>query len=555
MSLPSTLRSLRHAGRLFILAHALFASACQSAECASGQVAVDGRCVEPACETPCSTHEFCDVGVASAECRCLPGFDGTPCAFAGLIADPGFQQQVNTGAWVDARANGATVLPLEPGERDLGEGRLDATVLCSAGGLQQVVEMPPYGADEQFVVDVTYTATGVHGLAIGFDRAWKRLPPTDAQGRTERYCLGEGAYGDAPGGGPVDVQISASERLADCLGPTPAGEIHVDYFNLEMADPGECPAPGRVVNGGASLNGDDWRFLVEGDVEAGLEAGVGDEASSGARLFRAADAVGRATMSTRISVPLPGPDGPPALGFWWRGTAEHRFEVELGTLNNIDDRGRQVDTLVGTGGSRRIYCLPPWTHGGVFDLSFSIDEAVSSDPVTLIADEVVVTPDPDCTGDDLLDPGFEATDSRWFGASLRAISAAVFMQRSDALARTGAGFLDLTYWTSDAAPAMETYVLVPDGVEGAGPAVTFFSRSPSAPSNDVQWVLGRSEQVTGDVRTSDAWLPNEACLPPEWAGRWFRFQVRVEPGAGAIEQERVYLDDFALGTSASCPTP
>lgn len=562
---------------LLIVALAFVAGACQSAECADGLNLQDGRCADPdgTCGT-CGTHEFCDTSVFPNACRCAPGYEGDPCTFTGLIVDPGFGglEDPNTGDpyWRDEGDKGATVLPFAQGDRDLGEGALDNSVInsviCNAGSLKQAVEMPGYDIAEPFVVEVNYTAEGVHGLAVGFNRSWKRLAATDSSWRNETFCLGEGGYGEAPTS-QVDVRLSASERLADCLvGLGGAGRIRVDTFEIRPAGATECPEPGMVVNGTAELGGKEWLFLTDGDVEAleaGLDADAGSLGTGGARLFRDAGVVGSATMSTRLSVPLAGSTSFPALVFWWRGTTRQLFEVELGTLINLDDRGRQVDTLVGTidtqvddnAGVNHIYCLPPWTHGSVLDLSFSLPEGVSAEPVELVVDDVAITSDNACGNDeDLLDPGFESAPNRWPGASLGSADEALFMQRDSALARGGNGLLELTYWTSNAESDMETYVLIPQSDGDRGPAVTFHSRSSTPPSTDVQWVLGRSEVTLGDVQTEENWHANEACLPPQWAGRWFRFQVRVGPppvSGGPIEQERIYLDDFSLGTSADCP--
>jgi hypothetical protein len=223
----------------------------------------------------------------------------------------------------------------------------------------------------------------------------------------------------------------------------------------------------------------------------------------------------------------------------------------------MDDPGRNVETLVGTNAERNyIYCLPPWTHGSVVDLSFSLTGDEASDAEELVVDDVAIVSDPDCGIDpELLDPGFEAAPNRWLGSSLGSAYEDVVMQEDEALARSGTGALELTYWNSAASLTVDRYVLVPKVEEGRGPAVTFYSRSPTAPSTPVQWIVGRDEFL-GSVSTSSDWTLNEACLPPQWAGRWFRLRVaagpREEIGA-PIAQELVFLDDFSLTTSSACP--
>ena len=553
---------------------AFTAGACRSAQCADGLEPYEGRCTERSCGT-CGTHELCDTSASPAECRCAPGYGGDPCTFTGLILDPGFRglEDPNTGDpfWFDEGGKGADVDVLAPGDRDRGEGALDIdeSVIRNAGTLTQIVEMPSYDLAEPLLVEVHYKAECVDGLAVGFNRSWKRLPPTGSSWTPETFCLGEGGYGEAPNGGPVHVRLSASELLADCEDELSKPVLRIDQFTIRPADAVECPEPGTVLNGAADVGSSEWRKLVDGDVEAGLVAGVGREggSGSGARLYREAGATGRATISTQISVPLPASVTSPALAFWWRGTTGKLFEVEMGTLVSLEDRGRQVDTLIGTVntevpgdvGENYVYCLPPWTHGSVLDLSFSLPEDVTAEPVELVVDAVTIIPDEeDCGSDEgLLDPGFDSAPNRWFGASLGSNSELVLVQEQGGRAGAGDGVLELAYWTSDAETAMETYVLVPEPKGGEGPAVTFYSRSPAPPSTELKWRVGLSGLPTGAVQTSVDWeLNEEACLPAQWAGRWFRFQVgvgRPPASGGPIEQESIFLDDFSLGTSASCP--
>ncbi|MFZ1862660.1 MAG: hypothetical protein WAU39_00440 [Polyangiales bacterium] len=546
----------------------LVGAGCESAVCEEGFIQIGGRCIDPNapgdCGGPCGTHEFCDATTIPNVCKCLPGYSGNPCTWSGVIEDPGFQVELGPSSpWQPTRGT-PNVLPLAPEERgsgeavlDLGEAAFDSSVICSAGTLTQQLEMPSYDLAEPLVVEVTYLAQGVHGVAVGFDRAWKRLAPTGTTYRKGTFCAGEAAYGKAWNGSPVTLALSVSERLPDCLGDEPGGDIRIDRITMIPATTAECPAPGEVVNGTARVSEGGWQFTIEGDAAGGLESGVGREGTSGARLSREAGATGRAAMTARLSVPLPSSLASPALVFWWRGSAERLFQATIGTFAGIDDSGRDVETLVGTNaGQNNIYCLPPWTHGSVLDLSFSLAEDEPTDAEELVVDDVGIVSDPDCGNDsDLLDPGFESAPNRWLGSSLGSVNENVVMRQDGALARSGTGTLDLTYWNSGAKLTAERHVLVAEAENGRGPAVRFYSRSPTAPSIPVQWIVGRNELV-GDVGTSGDWMLNEACLPPEWAGRWFRFRVRVGPNEGIgvpITQERVFLDDFSLTTSSACP--
>jgi hypothetical protein len=539
----------------------LLASACQSARCADGIATVDGTCVPDGglCD-PCGDHQYCEATVVPNECRCVPGYEGDPCQFTGLILNPDFDKREEPLYW-DEGDLGAVIEPIAPGSKEgkLGVASLPNYAICDAASLTQVVKMPSYAtAQRHHVMELIYHANGVHGLAVGFDRAWRRLPATGSgwseQEPPPSFCLGEGAYGRAPEGSDVAVRISASERQEDCVvGTMPGGSIRVDRVWIRQAAEGECIDFGEVRNGEVLPDGGGWRFTKDAGIEGKIEPGKGVEGASGAWLFRDADVNDGATMTTEISVPLPKPDEPPALRFWWKGSSQQRFQVELGTMVGGSDRGRQVATLVGSNaGLYHIYCLPPWTHGSVLDLSFSLTDDDTTEATELSVDNLEITFDPECGSNSaILDPEFEYAPNRPFGASVGSAEETVTLIEYE-----GDGALQLGYETSAADLGIETYVLVPESDEQGGPVVTFLSKAPSEPSLPAQWILGRSEVERDVVRTQTRWQDNEVCLPPEWADRWFRVQVRVASGASegsTIDRELLLFDDFSVGTSSACP--
>jgi hypothetical protein len=136
------------------------------------------------------------------------------------------------------------------------------------------------------------------------------------------------------------------------------------------------------------------------------------------------------------------------------------------------------------------------------------------------------------------------------------------MKPEPALARNGNGVLELSYRSGShqagqgAVLSMETYVLVPSADDTGGPAVALHANTPVEPLATVEWLLGREERCKGDLR-GGGWKRTEICLPPEWSGRWYRLQVKVEPSdePGVSEESfRILLDDLELLTSASCPS-
>jgi len=415
--------------------------------------------------------------------------------------------------------------------------------------------MPNYDTAEPLVAEIVYRANGVHGVAVGFDRAWTRLPPTGGLWASAVFCLGDAAYAENALGGPVTLRISASERLDDCL-DQPAGSIRIDSFGIRpLLESETCPAPGEALNPTASSAGGEWSFVEEGAATGQFEPGKGNE-SSGATLRLAAGATGRASTTVRISVPVPSTLPSPALAFWWKGASGRLFAVDIGTFGGLGDRGRPVETLVGTNaGLPRLYCLPPWTHGSVLDLTFSLVDDGTIEATELAIDDIAIrTADACGSAADLLDPGFESAPIRWMGSQLGSSNEQVIMQ-DDSMRRTGDGALELTYWTSGADLSMESYVLVPQAVGDDGPAAIFHSKVPPAPSADVRWLLGKGEAVQSDLEATGNWTENLVCLPPAWSGRWFRLKVQVGPPSEAgmpIVQERIFLDDFELTTSADC---
>lgn len=539
---------------------------CQSSTCAAGLFEVNGTCADqPDCGT-CGARQVCDGSQLPYTCKCAPGYAGDSCEWIGVVSDERFQRLEDEDGeryWVDEGGKGAAVLLSTDGPNGGGEGSLLPSVACNAGALSQMVVMPPYELAGALVAEVTYQAQNVGGFAIGFNRAWKYLPATSDGWSTARFCLGEAAYGDLPGGGPVKVQLSAAEQGPDCFTEDPQGSIRIDRFVIEPARPEEsCPEPGSVLNGDAQLSQDGWRFTTQGDAEAELMENEGRDGTDGVRLFRATDATGLAAATTKVSVPMAAPDTlpAPALRFWWRGTSQHVFPVEIGTFVGIGEARRSVESLLGiNAGDYYTYCLPPWTHGNVVDLSFSLSNEDRVETELVVDDVEVIVLDECSDSRDLLDPSFEAAPKRWMGSYMfGSRNQAVTMWSDSALSNTGEGVLELSYWTSEAHMWVENFVFVPPSVEAGGPQLVFYSKVPSEPQTKVEWVLGgvAVEGSRGPLETGGGWRPSAVCLPPEWSNRWYRFQIRIEPspGAGDVEQtKKVFLDDFGLTTSPDCP--
>jgi hypothetical protein len=427
--------------------------------------------------------------------------------------------------------------------------------------LSQTVDMPPLESAQPLVAVVTYKAVEAHGIAVGFNRAWKTFPIPSGDWQTERFCLGEAAYGS-----DVVVRLGSSEKTGDCKLVDPMeATIKIDRLDIVVDDRGECPLPGEVTNGDANREEAGWRFeVLSEDADADFVEGVGREASSGARLLAPGGSLADpSAMTTTVSVPLPSTMPSPALRFWWKGKSGVFFQTELGTFAGLTAaQGRTLGTLVGAGAEQSsIYCLPPWTHGSVVDLSFQISGPGPAEETELVVDALEVVSEPAC-GDsaDVLDPGFESAPTRRTGVSLFGAQEQRFqMVRDGGRAQEGEGFLELKYWTTGASLVFDTWFYVPAPDEQGGPEVTFYSNVPGTPGVDARWVVGQVAEREGVLPRGGGWQLNEAaCLPPRWADRWYRFQIWVDPGIGPASlidpPKSILIDSFEVKTSSKCPS-
>lgn len=550
-----------------VLALACAGIGCTSARCGQGLVEIEGRCVDdgpvpcvPACDP--EAHESCDDGSTPSVCKCATGYSGEPCLWTNtIIDDPGFGKDITESDWV--RESGAGVVQFADGHVDPGEASLPASAVCKAGGLSQVIRMPTRAVSEPLVVEITYHARDVGGVAVGFDAAWKELPVTDGvwTPTPATFCLGEAAYGNDANGGEVKLLLSASEEDDDCF-MEQAGEIRVDRVDIKPVPDGFiCPEPGTVINGEADDKGGGWALNGEGTASAALEPGFGATgvSDSAVRLFRPAGTPHRASAATRLSVPLPTTDEAPALRFWWDGSSGQLFPASLGTAGAFGETGRSLDTLVGFGFNQTdLYCLPPWTYGSVVDLSFALPQQ-GTEEVSLLVDNVEILMRPECNQtSDILDPRFDSAPNRWPGIYLSGSAEPQAIMQSEGeleRARSPVGVMELRYSPDDSEIKFEHFVLVPEPVGDDAPVVVFWSDVPAVPDTPVEWVLGRQGVERGALLSGGNWLCNEVPLPVEWAGRWYRLQIRVGPAdtpPPTIESKSIFLDDFELTTASAC---
>ncbi|MEM7135824.1 MAG: hypothetical protein AAF500_04550 [Myxococcota bacterium] len=587
------------------LALALPLGGCRTSACGGGFLEVDRRCFDPKadCDVVCGVHEVCDITTTPNECNCAAGFAGDPCAWIGVVADPEFRGTPDADggeAWV---AQGGEVNPdadANPGGGQ-GEAELFQPEICDGGSLMQEIQMPAYAAGGPLIAEVVYRAAFVDGLAVGFGDSWVRLPATGQDFETRRFCLGEAAYWrpqaseptlPAPVGGRVALRLSASGRLNNvCSLPDgELSEIRIDAIDIRPPEAGEeCPGPadppttGGTINGDAEPNGRGWRFECSPEPCAAGEFVTVNTFNDGvrtvARIARDQASSGVQRLTTRVSVPLPTESLQPALAFWWTGSRDELFRVEIGTFDGFGEdgeprRARPLATLIGGGGGQSpVYCLPPWTHGSVIDLSFELPSE-AQDPVELLIDDLQVVHDADCVPVGESTEGFEAAPTQWAGSSLVAVDQRVNALPLPALAFEGNGVLELSYDASaadgavDPGLAIQAYVMAPEPDENGGPAVEFYANPQLEPGALARWSTGTNCLTPaggqcacrGEVEDEEAstFERTEICLPSAWAGRWYRLDVRVEPSGEALApgaRSRLFLDNIRVTTSPNCACP
>ncbi|MGB5701713.1 MAG: hypothetical protein WBM48_02755 [Polyangiales bacterium] len=552
-----------------LLLLSLLAGCADASSCGEGLELRGDRCI-PVCVDVCGEHQECVVGEIQAQCECVSGYAGDPCTWTGGLRDPQF---TDPSAWADA-PNSAAVLPLESGLSGPGIASFTSEIVCTSGAVAQVVEMPSYADAEPFVIEVDYQSEDVIGVDVGYNRAFRRLGNQVPGGGwwPYRFCVGEAGYG-----GDVKFQVAAFERLPDCL-IAPIGTIKVDRFEILVANEGECPTPGSVLNGQANVGEGGWEFDAPGSSEGGLREGKGEAGTSAAWVHKPAGSEDRAAMYTSVSVPLPDEDNPsPALRFWWSGKPNWSYWVNIGTYPGREVTIRPLDVLIGDGTPQvHTYCLPPWTHGNVVDLSFTTGGGRFPDEAELAVDNVEIISDPKCgVSQDLLDPSFDAAPNRrpgvWKRLEDEQVSTVNIIDDPTRARPPGSGALELVYGSNHAWLDANTYVWVPPSEGERGPQLVYHSNTPASPGLGVFWALGSATlpnapcegefcpttPLTSQLPRGGDWRRNTVCLPPEWAERWYLFWVAIRPSVEPLEvydpPRAVLLDDFEVRTSEECP--
>ncbi|MGB8331682.1 MAG: hypothetical protein WCE62_16260 [Polyangiales bacterium] len=322
----------------------------------------------------------------------------------------------------------------------------------------------------------------------------------------------------------------------------------------------------------------------EGATSGGVVAGVGNDGSGGARIYKPGGGTNLAAMWTTVSVPRSDTLPSPALRFTARGISTKRFLAGLGTFPGLRIATRPLDTFVATDSPVVYkYCLPPRTFGNILELYFAMQPELRPEPAAneaeLVVDDLEVISDPSCGESlDILDPSFDSAPNRWPGVRI--------VEPSDTPTGTdqvgiiddpnrarppGRGALEVSYASSQAFIDVETWVWVPPPDERGRPMLTFYADVPGDPGVELRWAFFGAlspnfECVEGEScvkQPNAALLPgggwrryDEICLPPEWAERWFQVRLAIRPSEGPLEifdpPRSVLFDDFEVTTDPRC---
>lgn len=510
---------------------------------------VDADCPDP--------HATCIDGGTTRTCTCVAGYSPTDgsCAWTGVVANSSFDSL--TG-WDVAGPVAIDPTLTDPYlAMDVGEAVVTETPGCpKVPGVHQTVTMPRRERAEPLVIQSTYgfglnsghnfdTGRLEHGIA----GAWNATPFAYSRFEHARTCLGEKAYASATSlglGEPRPFTATVDED-GQCF---PQDEtFSIAALDIVPALPDECSPVGTIVNGDAEGSGG-WTFQPPpAGCIAGYVEGVGLNGSRGIRLF-AQHRCDVAEATTQVSIPMD-PTKSPVLAL---------YHSEAGNKVNISVDGHRLLVTTNTNQVEK-FCLPAYMRGGsyllaayAYDASSGACNDVTNDD--LVIDNVALSDDPACaTTEALTDPGFESqlgligatADSAYSGASARVVT--------DANAHGGTHDLQLSVSSNCSFANYEVPVVIPAPDATGGPALTFWYRAPGTMSQ----FYGQSYKGTFTPVRDAAWHPGVVCLDPRRARQpattTFGQHLSIVGTCGTFQgSETTALDDFAVTTSAACPS-
>jgi len=515
------------------------------------------------CTPVCGAHSKCVVTAGIPACTCVAGYQlsGGACVWGTVPKDPGFQN-VPANAWT--LEQGAVLNAIAAGNIESGELEFSKAVMCtSRGRTRQSITMPSFADSGIFALKVAANGdcTGNGGTACSgagtsvLMNGGVTLFGYNSLSTIQLGCLGERAYG-----GTFDVVVRPSSRTA-CTSATTLDAV-VDHIDIEPST--TCPTPGTLPDGNFDATTNNWTTSVatanSPPPVAEIEAGVGTAGTKAGHV-----STGDFCQQSMVQ----GPISPPftsipnlAVQVSYKGTAGERMAFEM--------NGLRIAVLPGNGAQQTgKVCLlesnKGMTQTALLGLLSPIAGGVGCGPHAkdFVFDDLQFVSDPTCPATAWIpDGGFERTDpaAMWDSVisnnGVATGAAAVSVDATAANAHAGTHSLKLmnnVYCGN--ADALFPFA-VPPSAAGAGPALTFFYKAPTLTS---AVAVSAASGTTGNLPAAAAYTQVQVCLDPTTAGQTSSVLITMTGAQGGggcsatYPTESIWFDDFAVGTSASCP--
>ncbi len=518
----------------------------------------------PVCSRVCGPHARCVTAGNAASCICVAGYypSAGGCMWGSLLQDPGFED-MPSGAWTVSQ--GAALAPRANGPLDPGELQLDMTAICSGGTARQTITTPSVADSDPLALRMNRTddcwgagGTSCSGpaTAVTINGATTLFEATTLS-RATMACLGERAYG-----GTYDVVVGAGDRSNCALGQTV--DMVVDHLDIEPS--AACPVPGTLPDGDFEDAGT-WTASMPPNASAGtppvaeLLPGAGTDGSRAAHVSIGAPC-DFAQLQALISPPLTSvPNLAVQLAFLGTGGARLGLSlngVVLGSFAAGD-----------AGWTTARSCVPEGLKGTTVKAAIGILDPASYGTVcpqvtgAFVFDDVQFVSDPSCpTTAWLLDGDFErpgaetevqtSVDSQGHG------DAQVYAGLDDAPdhAFSGAHALKLSNGRGSTSAVATFPISIPPAAPGAGPALAFAYKAPVLSSSSLKIQVASAASVRITSPAAD-YAPVQICLDRTAGGQTGTVTIKLA-GNGTDDAtyapETVWLDQFAVVTSAACPT-
>jgi hypothetical protein len=509
------------------------------------------------CNPSCGAHQTCGVQGSTPTCNCVAGYELTQagsCVWGTVPADPGFQN-IPAGAWT--LGQGATIDPTAAGYIDPGHVTLSHAASCAPGaGVHQSITMPTLAQSQPLALTLVANVDCITKQAP--DSCWAMDVDAVVNGGTlSSYvevapyvshlgCLGERAYG-----GTFDLVIRPRSGQACSALYTDAIVDHV-----QIAPWSTCPLPGTIPDADFDGATDTWKTWTGG--AEGLLRPVAEIAPS----------LGSAgSAAALISPPLSFPNL--ALQVRFKGTAgtSARVVVDTVPLAVLTGTGTEVSSNV---------CLLESNKGMAQDLLLGIGLGVANSPPSdftpcgaanqdFVFDDLKFVSDPSCPATSYVaDGGFERTDpaSAWDrglqsgGVLVAATGDTVGIDTTAANVHGGQRALKMVNSDGCGVRSAAFPATIPASVNGAGPALQFFYKAPALTKSKLNVTANLA--TSGNLPAATNYTQAQICLDPTMSGQTVTVLLTLAGNAqglcAAQPTETAWFDDFAVTTSASCPS-